>query len=120
MIPLAVTAHNEEQAIGSCLESLLAAVEYAEARLPLTFDVFGDCTDRTAEVVSTFPRVGTLVSSGGLVEAQRAAVRPAPFLVYSDADIIVEPQTLFEVCRVMLGCPRVQVAYPSKAPLPPR
>jgi glycosyltransferase involved in cell wall biosynthesis len=122
MIPLAVTAHNEEQAIGSCLQSLLAAVAHAEARLPLRFDVLvvlDDCTDRTAEIAAAFQRIRTIVSSGGLVEAQRAAVRPAPFIVFSDADIFIEPVTLFEVCRVMLECPQVQVAYPSKAPLRP-
>lgn len=121
-IPLALTAKNEESAIGACLESVLEAVRVAEQRLPLRFDVqvvCDDCTDHTAEVARSFARVRTIESHGGIVEAQRAAVREAPFLVFSDADIRVEPETLEAVCRVMFEEPRVQVAYPRKSPLPP-
>jgi glycosyltransferase involved in cell wall biosynthesis len=122
MIPVAVTARNEEAALGPCLESVLAAVRHAEDRLPLRFAVLvvlNDCTDGTAAVARRFP-VEVLETSGGLVAAQRAAVRPAPFLVFSDADIYVTPPTLAAVCTAMLEDPTVQVAYPPKSPLPPR
>jgi glycosyltransferase involved in cell wall biosynthesis len=122
IVPLAVTAKNEERAIAACLESLRRAVAFAEARLPLRFDlvvVLNDCSDRTEEVVRR-EGVAMLHTTGGLVEAQRAAVRPAPFLVYSDADIAISEDTLAAVAGVMLERPEVMVAYPSKIPLPPR
>jgi glycosyltransferase involved in cell wall biosynthesis len=122
VVPVAVTAKNEERAIAACLDTLRRAVAFAEARLPLRFDllvVLNDCTDQTEEVVQR-QGVPLLHTTGGLVEAQRAVVRPAPFLVFSDADIAVAEDTLAAVARVMLEQPGVMVAYPSKAPLPPR
>jgi glycosyltransferase involved in cell wall biosynthesis len=123
MIPVAVTARNEENTIGPCLSALRRAVAHAEARLPLRFEllaVLDDCTDRTEERARAVPGVGIVRASGGKIEAQRAAVRPAPFLVFCDADVHVEENVLFELSRVMLDEPAVQVAYPSKVPLQPR
>jgi glycosyltransferase involved in cell wall biosynthesis len=116
-----VTAKNEERAIAACLESLRRAVAFAEAHLPLRFEllvVLNDCTDGTENVVRRLG-VPMLHTTGGLIEAQRAAVRPAPFLVFSDADISVEENTLHAVAQVMLEHPEVVVAYPAKAPLQP-
>lgn len=120
MIPLAVTAKNEEKAIGTCLRSLLAAVQWAEERLPVRFDVvvvLDDCTDNTGEVAGQFDRVRTVVSTGGIVEAQRKIVGLAPFIIFSDADILVQPATLYAVTLLMLDNPEVQVAYPKKSPV---
>lgn len=120
MIPLAVTAKNEEQAIGRCLESLLVAVECAEERLPVRFDVvvvLDDCTDATGEIARRYARVRTVDSSGGIVEAQRKVVGDAPFYVFSDADIAIEPMTLYALARQMLDNRDVQVAYPRKVPI---
>ena len=53
-IPLTVCARNEARSIGACLDSLLAARAYAEARLPVRLEllvVLDDCTDATAERV---------------------------------------------------------------------
>ncbi len=123
MIPVAVTARNEENTIAPCLEALRRAIACAEERLSLRFEliaVLNDSTDRTEERTRAVPGVTILHSTGGKVEAQRAAVRPAPFLVFADADVHVEENVLFEVSRVLLEDPAVQVAYPSKVPVPPR
>ncbi len=123
-IPLAVTARNEEQSIGSCLQSLLASVEHAEAALALKFEVtvvLDGATDRTEEIVRPFSRVSIvqLEGEGNIVEAQRRANTPAPFMIYSDADISIEPPTLAALGRTMLEHPEVRVAYPAKSPLRP-
>jgi hypothetical protein len=123
MIPVAVTARNEEHTIEACLRALQRAIAYAEDRLPLRFELFAvvnDCSDRTEERARAVPGVGIIHSHGGKIEAQRAAVRPAPFLVFSDADVHVEENALFEVSDVMLGNSAVQVAYPTKVPVRPR
>ena len=123
VVPVAVTAKNEERAIAACLESLRRAIDFAEARLPLRFDllvVLNDCTDGTEAVVRRQGDIQVLHTTGGLIEAQRAIVRPAPFLVFSDADIFVEESALHGVAQVMLERPEVMVAYASKSPLPPR
>src|SRR5207244_2275819 len=122
-VPLAVTAKNEQESIGPCLTSLLVAAAWAEDRLPIQLDVvvvLDDCTDATADVVRRFPRVRTIVSSGGIVEAQRQVAQEGPFRIYSDADIYVEPETLHGLVRCMLDDKSVQVAYPRKVPMPPR
>lgn len=126
MIPVAVTARNEENSIVACLGALRRAIVAAESRLRLRFEllaVLNDCTDRTEDRVRAVPGVRILHSSGGKIEAQRAAhldAQPTPFLVFSDADIHVEENALYELARVMLEDPIVQVAYPSKIPLRPR
>jgi glycosyltransferase involved in cell wall biosynthesis len=123
MIPVAVTARNEENTIAACLEALRRAIAFAEERLPLRFDlavVVNDCTDRTEERARAVPGVRILHSTGGKIEAQRAAVRPASFLVFADADVHVEENVLFELSRQLLDNPSVQVAYPSKVPVRPR
>jgi glycosyltransferase involved in cell wall biosynthesis len=80
------------------------------------------CTDRTEEIARGLG-VRVVQAAGGKVEAQRAGVRAvgeAPFVIFSDADITVEPGTLRGLCRLMLEEPAVQVAYPRKRPHPPR
>jgi glycosyltransferase involved in cell wall biosynthesis len=126
VVPVAVTAKNEERAIAACLESLRRAVSFAAARLPLRFDLvvaLNDCTDRTEDIVRR-QGVPVLHTTGGLVEAQRAVARSrlragSPFLVFSDADICVAENALQAVARVLLERPEVMVAYPSKTPLSP-
>ena len=121
-ICLAVTARNEEQSLSGCLRSLLRSVDAAEASLPLRFDVVvvaDDCTDQTARIANLFSRVRVLTSSGGKVEAQRRVANTTPFVLFSDADIIVSENTVAAVCRAMLNRPELQVAYPRKRPLAP-
>ena len=67
----------------------------------------------------SFPRVRLLTSSGGKVEAQRRVANTTPFVIFSDADIVVTENTVASVCRAMLDDPQLQVAYPRKQPLAP-
>lgn len=120
VVPVTVTARDEERAIGKCLDSLLAAVRFAEAREPIALDLavaLDDCRDGTAAVVAA-RGVRALVSTGGKVAAQRAALRGGPFHIFSDADILVEESTLAALCAAMLGDPAIDVAFPAKSPLP--
>lgn len=120
-VPLSVTARDEARALGPCLDSLLGAIAVAEARLDVRIDplvVLDDTTDASAAVVAS-RGVRTIASTGGKVEAQRAALRGGPFHVFSDADIVVERDAIATLCEAMLD-DRVEVAFPAKRPLPPR
>jgi glycosyltransferase involved in cell wall biosynthesis len=121
-IPLTITARDEERAIGACLDSLLAAVAVAEREHAVAIDplvVLDDCTDRTAAIAAA-RGVRTLASSGGKVEAQRAALRGGAFHIFSDADIVVEPTAIAALCAAMLANEQLAIAMPKKLPLPPR
>lgn len=121
-IPLTIVARNEARAIGACLDSLLVAREVAEAAqgiriAPLV--IADDCTDDTA-AIARGRGVPVRPSTGGKVEALRAGARPGPFQIFSDADVLVTPQTLEALCEVMRDRAEVAVAFPPKRPLPPR
>jgi glycosyltransferase involved in cell wall biosynthesis len=121
VIPLVIAARNEERALGACLDSLLASAAHAERHAGIRFDfrvILDDCTDATAAVAAS-RGVRTLVSSGGKVEAQRRGlVAGAPFHVFADADIAVEPATLLALVGAMAD-PSVEVACPPRRPLAP-
>jgi cellulose synthase/poly-beta-1,6-N-acetylglucosamine synthase-like glycosyltransferase len=122
VIPLTVAARNEERSLGACLDSLLSARRYAEARLPIRLDVvvaLDQCTDRSAEVARA-RGVACVESAGGKVEAQRTGNRPGEFQIFSDADIRVPEDALYALCAAMLDNPKARVAFPPKRPLPPR
>jgi Glycosyl transferase family 2 len=120
VVPLVITARDEERALPACLDSLLAAAAFAQAR-GIRIDpvvVLDDTRDRSGEI-ATARGVRTIASSGGKVEAQRAGLRTAPFHIFSDADIVVERDTLAALCEAMRD-DRVEVAVPAKRPLAPR
>lgn len=121
-ITIGVTAKNEERCIGATLETLLKAASLAESERIGLFEVVAildDCTDTTEEVVRRFPSVGVIRSSGGLIEAQRKIAGRRPFVIFSDADILIGENVIAELVRTMLSEPTLQVAYPRKRPLPP-
>ena len=127
VLPLAVTARNEEKALPACLASLATAVALAQPWLQargLALEllvVLDTCTDRSAQLVAE-RGLPLLVSQGGLVEAQRRVVEAypaAPFVIFSDADVTVTPPTLLALVEAMCDDPNLRVAYPSKQPLPP-
>jgi glycosyltransferase involved in cell wall biosynthesis len=122
IIPLTVTARNEEAALGACLASLLAAARRAAEERPVSFEitvVLDRCRDRSAAVAAQFP-VQVLACEGGKIEAQRRGLRPGLFNVFSDADITVTDETLRALWDAMIEHPGLQIAFPPKAPLPPR
>lgn len=123
LITLAVIAKNEERAITTCLHSLLSDAVRAEADTGVRFDavvVLDDCTDSTESIVRGFSRFRVIHSHGGIVEAQRKVANSSPFVIYSDADILLQAGTLTALVRAMQAEPELQVVYPAKAPLPLR
>ncbi len=121
-IPLTVVAHDEERAIGACLESLLGAMAHTRDALGLELRplvVLDRCTDGT-QTASEALGVPTVSIRGNKVLAMQRGSRPGPFQVFSDADILVDTDTLTGICEVMLQRPEVQVAFPDKQPLPRR
>ncbi len=122
MIPLVITAKNEEKGIAQCLYSILSSVALIENSHNIYFDVIAvldDCTDNTESIVRTFSRIKILKSSGGIVTAQRKFYEAtnADFIIFSDADIYVEAQALLAIAEVMLKNADLRIAYPLKHPL---
>jgi hypothetical protein len=125
-IPIGVTARNEAKNILVLLASLREAIARASAELGCTYELhilLNDNEDQTPELLAHEPDLTIHHTYGGIVEAQRVLAgqcgHDAPFLVFSDADIRVGPDTLLEITRVMLSCPQVEVAYAEKYPIPP-
>ncbi len=125
-VPIGITARNEARNILTLLASLGEAVSRASAELGLTYGLYvllNDNSDHTPELLAGVANVTVWHTTGGIVEAQRMLVercsQGAPFLVFSDADILVDPGALLEISRVMLACPEVEVAYAEKYPIPP-
>lgn len=122
-ITVGITARNEAACIAATLHGLLESAAHAEAMSVARFEfvaVLDECTDGTEAVVRGFPQVRILHSRGGLIEAQRHLAQSRPFVIYSDADLLVEREVLGELAAAMLAEPSLQVAYPRKRPLPPR
>ncbi|HUB05377.1 MAG TPA: hypothetical protein VMB50_00160 [Myxococcales bacterium] len=120
--PLTIAARDEERSIGACLDSVLAAIAWAQARLPVTIEplvVLDDCTDGTERAVRA-RGVPCVSSTGGKVEAQRRGLRPGDAAIFTDADIVLERETLAAMLNLLLARPEVQVVSPPLVPLPPR
>ena len=114
MISIVIPAHNEEQVIGRCLDAVLTGAEPGE------FDVVvvtNGCTDRTAEVASSYAGVR-------VVDSARAS-KPAALTLgdevsagfprmYVDADVEVGAPALRAVAAVLeegpyeLAAPRLR------------
>lgn len=126
MIPVGITARNEAKNIRALLASLRVAVARAEAACGLRFELhvlLNDNEDDTAALLADERDITLWHTHGGLVEAQRALVeaRPeAPWTLFTDADILIHPETVTELSRAMAEHPAVEIAYAEKYPLPPR
>ena len=125
MIPIGITARNEAKNILALLDSLRAAIKTATAALGVRYEMhvlLNDNTDETPRLLTGVPAVRVWHTQGGIVEAQRTLVRrhaSAPFIIFSDADILVSPDALLEVTRAMLADERVEIAYAEKVPIRP-
>jgi len=126
IIPIGVTARNEAKNILTLLQSLRVAIAHA-ARLNCTFEIhvlLNDNSDDTPSLLRNQLDVTVWHTTGGIVEAQRALVERyagrVPFVLFSDADIVVDPDALLEIARVMLESGEVEIAYAEKYPVMPR
>jgi glycosyltransferase involved in cell wall biosynthesis len=124
LIPLVVTAKNEEKSIKQCVESIIRSVDSIERRHSYQFDIviiLDDCIDQTEYIVECFSRVRILKSTGGIVAAQRLASETiiADFIIFSDADIYIEEEALLSIVKAMTENNYLRIAYPIKRPLAP-
>jgi len=122
VIPMTVAARDEAASLGACLDSYLAAIAVTQQRLDVRVEllvVLDDTSDGSPGVCAS-RGVPSRRSSGGKLAAQLAGVRPGPFQLFGDADVLVEPETIAAMCELMLDDPSVAVAFPDKLPLPPR
>ena len=126
MIPVGITARNEAANILVLLASLRASAARAAAALGVTYEfhvLLNDNQDHTPELLAGQADLRIWHTQGGLVEAQRALVtaRPeAPFVIFSDADILIHAETMRELTEAMLTRPEVEIAYAEKFPILPR
>lgn len=101
MIAVVVPAHNEEEHLDACLQSLRVASRCArlKAEVVVLVVVLDACTDRTAQVAQSMHattlsinarNVGTARAAG----AQLALSAGARWLAFTDADSVVAPNWL--------------------------
>lgn len=108
------------------LASLRAAVARAEQSLAVEYEIhllLNDNDDHTPSLLAGESGIEIWNTRGGIVEAQRAlaSARPgAPFLIYTDADILIHPDTITELTAALLTRPEVEIAYAEKYPIEPR
>jgi hypothetical protein len=125
MIPIGITARNEAKNIRALLDSLRVSVARAEAAGGWRFALhllLNDNEDDTATRLAGESDVTVWETRGGIVEAQRALAEAwpeAPWILFTDADILIHPETVTELCRAMAEHPEVEIAYAEKYPLPP-
>lgn len=123
-ITIGVTARNEAGSIAATLRSLCHSVATAEAAGIMqgyVVAILDECTDQTEAIVRRdFPGVEVRLSCGGLIEAQRQLAHHGPFVLFCDADVLVDVHSVAALAREMIEDPLLQVAYAAKSPLPPR
>lgn len=122
-ITIGITARNEEACIATTLRSLIHAVEVAERDGIASYELVAlldECSDGTETLVRQFSRVQVILTQGGLIEAQRLIAHRQPWVIFSDADILIGDNVIHELTLAMFADPQLQVAYPRKRPLPPK
>jgi len=124
-IPIGITARNEAANILALLSSLSLSAANASEKLGTSYEfhvLLNDNDDNTPDLLAGEPGLTVWQTRGGIVEAQRAlvAARPhAPFLIFSDADILIHPATITELTAALLDNPTVEIAYAEKYPIEP-
>jgi poly-beta-1,6-N-acetyl-D-glucosamine synthase len=105
-----VPAHNEEDVIGACVESLLR-----QTRRPDRIVVAADnCSDRTAEVARNYRGVIVHVTVdnqdrkvGALTQAWAGYAKGYDFVVGVDADTVLAPDCLYQLEAEMVRNPGI-------------
>lgn len=126
IVPVGVTARNEAPSLPVYLQHLRRAIRFAEQKLPVTFEIhvlLNDTTDDSEEILSRESNIQVWQTPKGLVEAQRffaSLQKEKPFVIFSDADILMEENSLAALCESLLSDDSVQISYVEKKPLPPR
>jgi hypothetical protein len=125
-IPIGITARNEARNILALLRSLRESAENAAAATGCAFTLhllLNDNQDDTPRLVAAERDLTVWHTAGGIVAAQRAFAERfnehAPFLIFSDADILVHRDAVAEITRAMLDDPALRVAYAVKYPIEP-
>jgi len=87
LFSIVIPAHNESAVIGRCLSALTCGLETSDCEIIV---VCNGCSDRTAEIARTFPRVRVLeltpASKALALNAGDRAARGSP-IAYVDADV---------------------------------
>ena len=106
MIAVIVPAHDEEQLIGRCLQSIqvAAAQPWLRGEPVLTIVALDDCSDGTASICADYG-IATVVLDQQCVGAARAAAAAyaltlgARWIASTDADTVVPPEWLWKQAR---------------------
>lgn len=87
---IVVPAFNEEKGIARCIEGLLAQDYPREAFEVIIID--NNSSDRTFEIIGSYPVKGVLEKKRGRASARNAGIRQAcgEFIVFLDADCVPE------------------------------
>ena len=124
-IPIGITARNEAANILALLASLRLSALRATEALGVEYELhvlLNDNEDHTPQLLAGQTDLQIWQTHGGLVEAQRAlvAARPdVPFVVFTDADILIHPDTVTELTAALQSNPAIQIAYAEKYPILP-
>lgn len=125
-IPIGITARNEAANIRALLKSLRQSIAHATQTLGVDYEIhvlLNDNQDHTPQLLAVETDVQIWRTNGGIVEAQRAliAARPGvPFLIFTDADILIHPNTITELTAALNLNPEVEIAYAEKYPIEPQ
>lgn len=126
IIPIGVTAKNEAQNLPKLLESLRASIKCAHEKLSTEFEIhvlLNDNSDHSEQILSTEADVHIWHTFGGLVEAQRffrELKADSLFLIFCDADIVLDQNCIYELVSSLLEKSELQVTYAEKIPLKPK
>lgn len=127
IISIGVTAKNEALNLLKLLKSLRTSIQFAVEKLTtVEFEIhviLNDNTDGSEEILAKEAGIKVWHTTGGLVEAQRFFKNlklDSPFLIFCDADILLNKECIYDLTYNMLNYPKIQVAYAEKVPLKPK
>jgi len=104
-ISFVIPAYNEEKYIGQCLDSVLSEIETSQAEAEVIV-VNNASTDRTREIVSSYPDVRIIDEmQKGLVKARQAgfSASSGELIANVDADVILAPGWIEKALKQFTG-----------------